>query len=105
MNTYPVNRMEKPRRDYMCVNTVITKKFVREANTMSMLREIFWVSFIYNFTVTCRYIKGLDNVQADYLSRISCLSRNNIVNNSLFANLSYCCRRSKLQASSQIEEP
>ena len=91
--------------DNQAVCSMISSGRSRELNTMSMLREIFWVSFIYNFTVTCRYIKGLDNVHADYLSRISCLSQNNIVNNSLFANLSYCCRRSILQASRQIEEP
>ena len=38
---------------------------------MDWLREIFWLSAIYNFRLTSRHITGLANVLADRLSRVT----------------------------------
>ena len=38
---------------------------------MDWLREIFWLSAIYNFRLTSRHITGLANVFAD---RLSCVT-------------------------------
>ena len=91
--------------DNQSVCTMVNKGRSREVNTMAMLREIFWVSFIYNFTITCRYVRGLDNVNADLLSRLTTFSYNYLQNNSLFATLSYCCRKTVLAACRKSYEP
>ena len=41
---------------------------------MSMLREIFWYSALYNFHITCRHVRGVDNYLPDLLSRIRATS-------------------------------
>ena len=53
---------------------------------MSMLREIFWYSAMYNFHLTSRHVKGVDNYIPDLLSRIQ--SRGNIYD---ISNLPLCC--------------
>ena len=48
-----------------CVNTGRSKGI----KTMWWLRELFWLSVIFNFHIVARRIKGSDNVLPDYLSR------------------------------------
>lgn len=38
---------------------------------LSLLREIFWMSAIYNVYITARYLPGSENIFADRLSRLS----------------------------------
>ena len=38
---------------------------------MSLLRELFWLCFIYNVYINCVYIRSADNVMADYISRLA----------------------------------
>lgn len=37
---------------------------------MTFIRSIFWLSAMYNFHLTARHIRGIDNNVADNLSRI-----------------------------------
>lgn len=55
---------------------------------MSILREIFWLSAVYNFYLTGRHIRGTHNYQNDKLSRV--FSRN-IIQESLLPFM--CCRQ------------
>ena len=73
--------------DNQAVCAMISTGPVKEVNTMNMLREIFWVSFIFNFTLTCKYIPGLDNVHADFLSRLSSFSWSFLEKNLLYYKL------------------
>ena len=38
---------------------------------MSLLRELFWLCFVYNVHIRCVYIRSEDNVMADYISRLA----------------------------------
>lgn len=38
---------------------------------MEMLREIFWLSVLYNVYLTARYLEGKQNVIADTLSQVN----------------------------------
>lgn len=55
--------------------------------SMSILRELFWLSVKFNFHLTARYLPGRLNVVNDMLSRIS-------VSNHVMSNIfcSLCCR-------------
>lgn len=55
--------------------------------SMSILRELFWLSVKYNFYLTARHIAGISNVVPDLLSRVS---STNTVKNSLCTSM--CCR-------------
>ena len=43
----------------------------KNPTAMDWLREIFWLSALYNFRLTSRHITGLANVFADRLSRVT----------------------------------
>ena len=53
---------------------------------MSMLREIFWCSAMFNFHITCRHIRGGDNVLPDLLSRVRAVN-----DLSLISQFGLCC--------------
>ena len=63
----------------------------RSVITMDMLREIFWISFIHSFVISVDFVKGLDNTRADYLSRLTRLPINVLVNNVLYETLCFSC--------------
>ena len=48
-----------------CINTGRSKG----VKTMWWLRELFWLSVVFNFHIVARRIKGADNVLPDFLSR------------------------------------
>ena len=88
---------------HVCVNTdnesvqsMINTGRSKEINAMSMLREIFWIRFVYNFTLTSRYVKGIDNVRADFLSRVGGFTHTFLLFNRLFMSLFSCCRKAIL---------
>ena len=37
---------------------------------MALLRELFWLSAIFNFHLTARHIAGSDNILSDFISRL-----------------------------------
>ena len=84
--------------DNQAVQVMVNTGRSRETHTMSMLRELFWVCFINNISLTSRYVKGLDNVKADFLSRLSSLKLGYLIGNVLFSDLFSCCRRCLLNA-------
>ena len=49
----------------------LNKGSCKNTTAMDWLREIFWLSAIYNFRLTSCHIKGLENVFADHLSRLT----------------------------------
>ena len=49
---------------------IINKGSTRSGFVMTWLRRLFWLSAIYNFRITARYIKVADNVIADAISRM-----------------------------------
>ena len=49
----------------------LNKGSCKNPTAMDWLREIFWLSAIYNFRLTSRHITGLANVFADRLSRVT----------------------------------
>ncbi len=48
----------------------LNKGTSRNEKCMSMLRELFWLSAIYNFHISSKHIPGVENVVSDYLSRL-----------------------------------
>ena len=52
----------------------LNKGSCKNPTAMDWLREIFWLSAIYNFRLTSRHITGLANVFADRLSRVTKIS-------------------------------
>jgi len=52
----------------------INKGSCRNAMAMSWLRDLFWMSAVYNFRISARFIPGKLNIAADSLSRIHVLS-------------------------------
>ena len=57
-----------------CDNTaavaMINKGSTRHPIMMKYLRELFWLSAIYNFRITARHIPGVQNITADHISRL-----------------------------------
>ena len=49
----------------------LNKGSCKNPTAMDWLREIFWLSALYNFRLTSRHITGLANVFADRLSRVT----------------------------------
>ena len=82
--------------DNQSVRSMINTGRSKDIHAMSMLREIFWVCFVFKFSLSSKYIKGLDNIKADFLSRISSFSHSFLMSNDLFISMSPCCRRSVL---------
>ena len=70
---------------------------------MDMLREFVWISFIHNFVISVDFVKGLDNTRADYLSRLTRLPIDVLVNNVLYETLCFSC--SWIIASLRAEGP
>ena len=59
---------------------------------MCWLREIFWLSFVYNFHLVATYVRSVDNVVPDYLSRFFDSKRKASIPSPLTIDL--CCFRS-----------
>ena len=38
---------------------------------MSLLRELFWMCFVFNIRIVCYYLRSKENVVADFISRLS----------------------------------
>ena len=70
-----------------CINTGRSKGI----KTMWWLRELFWLSVIFNFHVVARRVKSRDNVLPDYLSRYFDPRFVGVVPHSLVVSLC-CCR-------------
>ena len=64
---------------------------------MSMLREIFWFSAMYNFHITCRHVRGVDNYLPDLLSRISRGSDLSVI-----SDFPLCCSGSQRPGSGSV---
>ena len=56
--------------DNQAAVTMINKGTTANPTVMSWLRHLFWLSAIYNFRLTTAYIRGLDNIRADRISRM-----------------------------------
>ena len=50
----------------VCVNSGTSTN----VHCMSMLKEFFWYSALFNFHITCRHVRGKNNHVPDFLSRI-----------------------------------
>ena len=79
--------------DNQAVQNMLNSGRSKDIYTMSMLREIFWISFVFNFTLTSKYVKGVDNVKADYLSRIAGFKSSYLLTNDMFICMHSCCRK------------
>lgn len=60
--------------DNITTMAAINKGTTRCAHMMPILRRLFWLSAVHNFYLTARYIKGVDNIVSDSLSRLHCPS-------------------------------
>ena len=49
---------------------IINKGSTKNSLIMGLLHRLFWLSAIYNFRITARYINGAHNVIADAISRM-----------------------------------
>ena len=78
--------------DNQSVRSMINSGRSKDIHAMSMLREIFWICFIYNFELSAKYVKGIDNVKADFLSRVYYFSTDFLLSNRLFLSFFSCCR-------------
>ena len=56
--------------DNQCAKQIINKGTTRNSFIMSHIRELFWLSILYNFEIRCVYIPGVDNKVADAISRL-----------------------------------
>ena len=50
--------------------SILNKGSCKNKVVMGFLRELFWLSAIYNFRITAKHIPGLKNVIADAISRL-----------------------------------
>ena len=53
--------------DNQAAVAMINKGTTANPQVMEWLRDLFWLSAIYNFRITASYIPGVDNVFADFL--------------------------------------
>ena len=60
--------------DNQSVMSMVNSGHSKDLHAMSMLQEIFWIWFVYNFNVSAKYVKGIDNIEADFLSRLFAFS-------------------------------
>ena len=67
-----VNRHVIIHSDSQAAVTIINKGSTCNSLIMGYLRRLFWLSAIFNFRITARYIKGCDNAIADAISRLHC---------------------------------
>lgn len=56
---------------------------------MSWLKEIFWISLIYNFKIIPEYINTKDNILADTLSRVGSKISESVVKH--VNDMNMCC--------------
>ena len=63
---------------------------------MGTLRDIFWINFVYNFTLTSKYIKGIDDVKTGFLSRRVRFISSYLMTNDIFMSMHSCCREAIL---------
>ena len=82
--------------DNQSVMSMINSGRSKDIHAMSMLREIFWICFVFNFNLSAKYVKGIDNIEADFLSRLFAFSPKFLMTNLFFFLLSSCCRTSVL---------
>ena len=59
--------------DNITAKACINKGSCRNETAMVWLRDLFWLSAVYNFRLSARYIPGKDNFAADAISRINCV--------------------------------
>ena len=57
---------------------------------MNLLRDIFWKTVVYNCHLVAKHLPGINNVKADYLSRLT-----GAVN--FIPSFTVCCRGGTLQ--------
>lgn len=73
------------------VVSAINKGSSTSAISMSLLRHIFWYSVSYDFHLVARHIPGIENISADFLSRIN----ERVTLSNLSRYVSCCCRRAR----------
>ena len=56
--------------DNQCAKQVINKGTTKNKFIMAQLRELFWLSVLYNFEIKCIYIPGINNCLPDAISRL-----------------------------------
>ena len=56
--------------DNTCSMYSLNKGTSHNTTCMKLLRELFWLSAVYNFHLTARHIPGVDNIVSDYISRL-----------------------------------
>jgi hypothetical protein len=62
------------RTDNMATVAAVNKTYSRSPELLLLIRELFWLSVIYNFKITTRYIPGVENVISDRISRLTSLN-------------------------------
>lgn len=65
------NRKIIIRSDNSQVVTMLNTGRLSNIQCMRWLRELFWLSFIFNIHIVGVHVKSVDNTLADYLSRAS----------------------------------
>lgn len=48
----------------------INKCSSRNSTLLKCLRSLFWLSAVYNFRFVAHHVPGIDNIEADFLSRL-----------------------------------
>ena len=56
--------------DSMTTRAILNKGAARESFIMYHLRNVFWLSVLYDFTIECKHIAGTTNIFADSVSRL-----------------------------------
>jgi hypothetical protein len=56
--------------DNMCTKAIINNGACRNELLMVHLRNLFWLSQVFNFTVKCLHLPGVNNITADAFSRL-----------------------------------
>jgi hypothetical protein len=59
------------RSDNMATVAAINKTSSRSVELLELVRELFWLSVIYKFKITARYLPGIENIMSDRISRLS----------------------------------
>ena len=62
------------RTDNMATVAAVIKTSSRSPELLELIRQLFWLSVIYNFKITAKYIPGVENVMSDRISRLTSVS-------------------------------
>ena len=89
-SSFYINKKVNIITDNMQVLAMINTGRSHNALCMEWVRELYWISFIYNIDMYATYIRSEDNVLADQLSRLLYKGYVDKCNKTLYQN-NMCC--------------